>query len=336
MHLTAVAPASAGPATLEVTVLGPFKVELGGSELSGARCKRRALLASLALRGGRVVAMETLIDELWESDLPCEPRNAVHHHVVRLRSELGRQSIAAFPNGYALRDASVDAIEFERLLKAAREALRAGHPAAAEQLASEALARWRGPALLGLPQTTSLRAQAARLEASRVDALEVQIEAALALGRHHEVVSTVREAVEENPLRERLWGQLMVALYWSGRQADALETFREARHVLREELGLEPGPQLRRLQQAILAHDGTILQPPAKIQQPTLVPVEAASGDREHSLVQVLRLLRDQLRGAEELYRQALAAAEEIVSVSAHPELELELAGSAERRRAAG
>jgi DNA-binding SARP family transcriptional activator len=322
--------------SLEVRVLGPLKVTVGGSERAVPGPKRRALLALLALRGDGVVAVERLIDELWESDLPCEPRNAVQHHVVRLRSELGPQSIAALPNGYALRNASVDAIELEQLLAATRGALRAGDPAAAEQSASRALSLWRGPALLGLPQTTSLRAQAAQLEALRVDALEEQIEAALALGRHREIVSSVREAVEENPLRERLWGQLMVALYWSGRQATALESFQEARHVLLEEAGLEPGLQLRRLQQAILAHDGAVLEPPAGRPQPTPVHVEAAPGDREHSLAQVLSLLREQLRGAEELYRQALAVAEEMVGVSARPELELKAAGSADPRQAVG
>ena len=326
MHLT--------PAPLEVALLGPFRVTAGGSERAVPGRKRRALLASLALRDGGAVAVERLIDELWESDLPCEPRNAVQHHVVRLRSELGPQSIAALPNGYALRNASVDAIEFEQLLAATRGALRAGDPAAAEQSASRALALWRGPALLGLPQTTSLKAHAAHLEELRVDALEEQIEAALALGWHQDVVSSVREAVEENPLRERLWGQLMVALYWSGRQADALETFREARHVLLEELGLEPGSQLRRLQQAILAHDDAVLEPPAGRRQPIPMPLEAAPGDSEHSIVQMLRLLREQLRGAEELYKQALAAAEEVVSVSARRELELAAAGSAGRRQA--
>ena len=319
--------------SLEVNVLGPLKVTVGGSERAVPGQKRRALLASLALRGERVVSVERLIDELWESDLPCEPRNAVQHHVVRLRSALGPQSIAAFPNGYALRNASVDATEFEQLLAATRGALRAGDPAAAEQLASRALALWRGPALLGLPQM-SFRAHAAHLEALRVDALEEQIEAALALGRHREIVTSVREAVEENPLRERLWGQLMVALYWSGRQTAALESFREARQILLEEAGLEPGLQLRRLQRAILAHDGAVLEPPASKQEPARVPVAAAPGDGEQAFVQVLRHLREQLRGAEERYKQALAAAEEVVSVSARRELEPEV--SAGRRQAVG
>jgi DNA-binding SARP family transcriptional activator len=336
MHLGAVTTMPVEPATLRVTLLGPFKVELGAGELSVPGAKRRALLAMLAVRGGRVVTMETLIDELWGPDLPCEPRNAVHHHVARLRSELGRESIEAYPDGYALRSAIVDTIEFEQLLKAAREAQRAGRSAAAEQLATAALACWQGPALLGLPQTTALQAEAARLEALRVDALEEQIEAALALGRHQDVVATVREAVHENPLRERLWGQLMVAFYWSGRQADALETFREARHVLREELGLEPGPQLQRLQQAILTLDGAVLGAPAEDRQPARMPLAAVPGEGEHSLVQVLRLLREQLRSAEELYREALAAADGIVGMSAHPELELEPAGYAELGQAIG
>jgi DNA-binding SARP family transcriptional activator len=315
--------------TLKVGVLGPFSVTVDGGERAVPGPKRRALLASLALGRNGVVAVERLIDELWEADLPSEPRNAVQHHVVRLRSALGPESIEALPNGYALRNAAVDATEFEQLLAAARVALRQADPAAAEQAASRALALWRGPALLGLPQTAALRAHAAHLEELRVDALEERLEAALALGRHQEVVSSAREAVDEHPLRERFWVQLMTALYWCGRQADALEAFRRAREVLLEELGLEPGPELRRLQQAILAHDGAVLAAASGTQ--AAAPVAAGPQDREESLFQVLGLLREQLRGAEELYRQALAAAEEYVNVSAHPELELRGAGTAAR-----
>src|SRR6185503_2295991 len=129
-------------------------------------------------------------------------------------------------------------------------------PAAADDVAA-ALDLWRGPALQGLTGTAWFTAEARRLEALRVDALEEQFDVALALGEHRELTPALRAALADNPFRERLWGQLMLALYRSGRQADALEAFQDARRVLGDELGLEPGLELRRLQEAILAHDPT-------------------------------------------------------------------------------
>ena len=153
-------------------------------------------------------------------------------------------------------------MRFEELLGEARSALRAGDAARAAESVAPALELWRGPALHGLTETAWFSAEARRLESLRVDALEEQFEAALALGDHREIVAPLRAALDENPFRERLWGQLMLALYRSGRQPDALEAFREARRVLSEELALEPGPDLRRLQDAILAHDPAIAPVP--------------------------------------------------------------------------
>ena len=147
-------------------------------------------------------------------------------------------------------------------------ALRDGDvPAAADAVAS-ALALWRGSALQGLTGTAWFSAEARRLETLRVDALEEDFEVRLALGEHRELTPALRSALADNPFRERLWGQLMLALYRSGRQADALETFQEARRVLADELGLEPGPELRRLQEAILAHDPAIAAVPVDPQAP--------------------------------------------------------------------
>ena len=243
---------------LEIRLLGPFEVLVGGRPANVSGGKRQGLLALLALRCGRVVGVDSLIDALWGDDLPAAPRNAVQHHVARLRAALGQETIVASPDGYALTDAAVDALRFEELLRDARSALRAGDAAAAAESVSIALELWRGPALHGLTDTPWFTAEARRLESLRVDALEEQFEAALALGEHREIVAALRAALEENPFRERLWGQLMLALYRSGRQPDALEAFREARRVLSEELALEPGPDLRRLQDAILAHDPAI------------------------------------------------------------------------------
>jgi predicted ATPase len=218
----------------------------------------------------------------------------VQHHVARLRRALGEDAIRLAADGYTLDAATVDAIQFEELLGAARGALRAGDARAAADTIAAALALWRGPALVGLPQSAWATAEARRLDALRLDALEERFEAALALGEHGEVAAAVRAALEENPFRERLWGQLMLALYRCGRQADALEVFQEARQALLGELALEPGPELRRLQEAILAHDPAIA--PVPVAPPRRGNLPAASTSfigREEELAQVVNLLRE-------------------------------------------
>jgi predicted ATPase/DNA-binding SARP family transcriptional activator len=279
---------------LEVRLLGPFEVEVGGERVDVPGAKRQALVACLALRAGRVVSTDTLVEALWGSDLPAVPRNAVQHHVTRLRRALGEEAIRLAADGYALDEAVVDAIQFEELLAAARRALRAGDARGAEDTVAEALALWRGPALLGLPQSSWTMAEAARLDSLQLDALEEHFEAALALGEHAYLVPDIRAALEKSPFRERLWGQLMLALYRGGRQADALEAFQEARVVLLEELALEPGPELRRLQDAILAHDPAIAPVPVAPQRRGNVPAPSTSFiGREAERVEVVELLRE-------------------------------------------
>ena len=280
-------------ARLQVRLLGPFEVVVGGKPVDVPGAKRQALVACLALRVGRVVATDTLVEALWGSDLPAAPRNAVQHHVTRLRRALGTDAIRLAADGYVLEDAAVDAIEFEELLTAARAALRAGDARGAADTIADALSLWRGPALLGLPQSTWATGEAGRLDALRLDALEERFEAALALGEHADLVPAIRAALEESPFRERLWGQLMLALYRSGRQADALEVFQEARRVLMDELALEPGPELRRLQEAILAHDPAIAPVPPAPRRGNLPAPSTSFIGREAELAQVLELLRE-------------------------------------------
>ena len=244
---------------------GPVRGLVGGRPAEVTGPKRHALLALLASRGGRMVPVEVLVDALWGAEVPAAPRNAVQHHVSRLRAALGAESIAAAPDGYALAGATVDALRFEELLARARSAARAGDAGQAAELVARALALWRGRPLQGLPDSPWVGAEAARLEALRTDALEEQFEAALALGKHTEVVGRIRRVLEEHPFRERLWGQLMLALYRSGRQAEALEAFGQARRVLAEQLGVEPGPGLQRLQAAILAHDPALASVPVAV-----------------------------------------------------------------------
>ena len=277
---------------LEIRLLGPFEVVVGGKPVDVPGAKRRALVACLALRSGRVVSTDTLVEALWGSDLPSAPRNAVQHHVTRLRRALGPDTIRLAADGYALEAAVLDALEFEELLAAARGALRAGDARGAADTIADALALWRGPALLGLPQSSWATAEAGRLGSLRLDALEERFEAALALGEHADLVPAIRAALEESPFRERLWGQLMLALYRCGRQADALEVFQEARQTLLEELALEPGPELRRLQEAILAHDPAIAPVPLAPQWRGNLPAPSTSFiGREAELIRVVELL---------------------------------------------
>ena len=278
---------------LEIRLLGPFEVLAGGAIADVGGSKRQALLAMLALAQSRVVEVDTLVEGLWEEDeLPAAPRNALHHHIARLRATLGEDSIIGFPDGYALKDALLDAARFEELLTETRAALRDGDiPAAADAMES-ALALWRGGALQGLSTTAWFTAEARRLETLRVDALEEKFEVGLALGEHRELEPALRSALANNPFRERLWGQLMLALYRSGRQADALDTFQEARRVLADELGLEPGPDLRQLQDAILAHDPAIAAAPAAGRRRGNLPASSTSFlGREEELREVRGLL---------------------------------------------
>lgn len=279
---------------LEIRVLGPFEVLAGGRPADVGGSKRQALLAMLALRKGRVVDVDALVDGLWGEELPAAPRNALHHHIARLRAALGEDAIVGASDGYALTDAWLDATRFEELLTETRAALREGDLFVALDAVDAGLALWRGAALQGLGATTWFGAEARRLETLRVDALEEQFEVRLALGEHRELVSELRAALADNPYRERLWGQLMVALYRSGRQADALEAFQEARHVLGEELGLEPGPDLRRLQEAILAHDPAIAAVPVDRRRRGNLPATATSFvGRENEVRQIGASVRE-------------------------------------------
>ncbi|HEX6577002.1 MAG TPA: AfsR/SARP family transcriptional regulator, partial [Jiangellaceae bacterium] len=278
---------------LEIRLLGPFKVFVGGRPAEVAGPKRNALLALLALRSGRMVPVEVLVEALWGAEVPAAPRNAIQHHVSRLRAALGAESIAAAPDGYALAGATVDALRFEELLARARSAGRVGDAGQAAELVARALALWRGWPLQGLPDSPWVAAEAARLDVLRTDALEEQFEAVLALGGHTEVVGRIRQVLEEHPFRERLWGQLMLALYRDGRQAEALEALGQARRVLAEQLGVEPGPGLQRLQAAILAHDPALaIVPVAAAPRGRLpAPVTSLVG-RQQALTEVAELVR--------------------------------------------
>ena len=274
---------------MQFRVLGPLEaiheeqqVELGGR-------KQRALLAVLLVRANQVVSADKLIDELWGDAPPATALKTLQAHISRLRRALASErpdasrpdvpSVAILTRepGYVIRvePEQLDLLRFERLLDEARRA----PPDAAAHLLREALGLWRGNALADLANERFAQAEILRLEELRLVALEERFEADLALGRHAEVAVELETLVSEHPLRERLRGQLMRALYGSGRQADALAVYRETRSRLVDELGIEPSTELQELEKAILRQDPA-LAPAATLESGGRVPSVAGSQRR--------------------------------------------------------
>ena len=251
--------------TLEFRVLGPFEVSEGGRPLDVGSGKQRALLALLLLRAGEVVSTDGVVDALWGERPPPSAPNSVHIYVSRLRRALGNGRLETRGHGYLLRLGSqeLDLGRFEPLLVEGREALAGGDATRAAETLRAALSLWRGPPLSDFASEPFAQTEIARLEELHLAALEARIEADLALGRHAELIPELEALVREHPLRERFRAQLMLSLYRSGRQAEALETYQQARRTLREELGLEPGRALQALERAILRQDAE-LDPPER------------------------------------------------------------------------
>jgi YVTN family beta-propeller protein len=249
---------------MEFRILGSLEVVEAGRTVPLGGVRQRAVLAILLLHRGDAVSVDRIVDELWGGRLPDTATKTVQVYVSRLRKALGEGVIATRGGGYALELGAdqVDAGRFERMAREGRAALERGDARVAAQALREALAVWRGPALADFAYESFAQNEIARLEELRLVALEDRIEADLALGRHAALVPELEALGAEHPARERLRGQLMLALYRSGRQSEALENYREARRTLVEELGLEPGPELQRLHRAILGQDPAIATPP--------------------------------------------------------------------------
>ncbi len=221
----------------------------------------RVVLAALAVHAGEAVAAERLADALWGDQPPSSWAKVVQGCIVRLRRKLGADAIETVQYGYRLLVPAddVDVLRFARMLARGRELLDLGQPDRARQVLGDALALWRGPALVDLEEWGAGRAEARRLEELRFDAEELGLEAALRLGRHREVLGAARAQVEEVPLRERRWWLLALSQYQAGQQAEALRTLHDVRTLLSRELGLDPGPDLVALEGAILRHDPALL-----------------------------------------------------------------------------
>jgi predicted ATPase/DNA-binding SARP family transcriptional activator len=263
---------------VEFRILGPLEVVEGERRVLVSGSRERALLAVLLIHAGEVVSAERLIDELWGSDLPANPSNALQVVVSRVRRALqtprasaedGERLVTRKP-GYVLvvTPDELDAGRFGRLVAQAHQTSSAD-PSRRSSLLAEALSLWRGPALADFALADFAREEIARLEEARIRAVEMKIEAELAVGRHAELIGELKALVAGSPLRERSRGLLMLALYRSGRQGEALRVFQEGRKALVDELGVDPGPDLQELHRQILLQADAL----ASVRSPEAVPL---------------------------------------------------------------
>jgi DNA-binding SARP family transcriptional activator len=265
---------------IEFRVLGPFEVLVEGRALELKRRKQRSLLALLLLQAGKVVSTDRLVEELWAGTPPKTAVGSLQNLVSGLRKVLGRDIVRTREPGYML-DVDPDRVDLHRFERLVAQAAEGGDAERRSSLLREALGLWRGAPMADLAFEPFAHVEVARLEELRTAAREELAQAELELGRHSRLVGELENLVAENPLRERLRGQLMLALYRSGRQAEALEAYRQARETLVEELGIEPSPDLQRLEQSILRHDSELELAPVSGTEP-------AAGEERRKTVTVL------------------------------------------------
>lgn len=241
---------------MDYRILGPLEILDRGNLVAVAEGRERTLLLLLLLQRSRPISVDAIVDALWPDEPPASAAKVVQNYVLRLRKALGHDVVTTVSGGYALRvnDDEVDATQAASLLVDGREALRRGLPVDAEQLLTESLALWRGEPLADVRYAGFAQAEIARLDELRLATVEERNDAELELGEHVLLVPGLEQQVRDHPLRERLRVQLMLALYRSGRQADALAAYQVAREAL-DERGLEPSRELRDLERAILNQD---------------------------------------------------------------------------------
>lgn len=253
---------------MDVKILGPLSAQVRGRSIVPSAGKPRQILALLSVYANQVLPVPTLMEEIWGAEMPRSAPTTLQTYILQLRRKLTAAYGPEFPSaakevlvtrhgGYLmqLQPGAVDVHEYDRLSAAGRAAFESGDDAEASQLLREALAVWRGPALVDVRVGPVMEIELARLEESRLGALERRVEADLRLGLHAELLTELTELIARHPLHEGLHAQAMAALYRSGRPWQALEVYQALRGRLVEELGLEPSPRLRRMQQAVLASD---------------------------------------------------------------------------------
>lgn len=247
---------------VELGVLGPLQVRRGGAPVSIPGAKPRAILTMLGLHSGSVVAADTLVELLWGEDPPRTAAKALQTHISSLRRTLGDGFVLTAGTGWTLAEAEVDAARYKSAARQGRDAAAAGDISQALARFEEALVLWRG--LPELPDGRRGTSEKTRWIEGHAALVEDRADALLATGRAAEIVGELEAAVADAPLRERRWGQLMLALYRAGRQGEALGAYQRARALLADELGVDPGPDLRRLEAAIVAQDSALEIPAAQ------------------------------------------------------------------------
>src|SRR5438445_2260575 len=276
-------------------LLGPLSLSRDGEPTAIGGQKPRALLAALLLEPNRVVSRDRLIDALWGEAPPDTAQNTIQVYVSQLRKLLPDGALETAPPGYrlAVDPETVDLFRFVRLGDEGRSRLADGDAAGAAETLRAALGLWRGAPLADLAEEPFAQAEIAPLEELRLATLEDRIDADLALGRHGQLVPELERLVVEHPLRERLRAPLLLALYRAGRQADALAAYQRVRKTLVDELGIEPGESLRKLERAILAHDPSLGITPASTGLPRRVPTPPYPLlGRERELAELAELVR--------------------------------------------
>lgn len=312
---------------IDFKVLGPLEVEVGGRPVTLGAPKQRALLGVLLAAANENVSISRITDEIWAEEPPNDPGRSIQVYVSALRGGLGVAAGILQTRGRSYRldiePHQCDARRFEAMVAEAKALLAQGDPAASEERCTAGLALWRGPAFADVADLPSAQAEIARLETLRLEATEVRIDAALAVGRQHEVVAELASLVEAHPLRERLRAQYMLALYRCGRQAEALGVYRAGRRQLVDELGLDPGRELQQVHQAILRDDPSLSVEPAELRVRRHLPASMTPLiGRRADVDQVTGMLRGGVRvvtitgpGGIGKTRLALQAAHELVDV---------------------
>ncbi|GAB3144532.1 AfsR/SARP family transcriptional regulator [Amycolatopsis stemonae] len=306
---------------VDLGVLGPFEVRIGGAPRDVGGPRLRALLAVLAAEAGRVVSVRALGRALWGEQPPEHADRTVRTYLSRLRGTVDPRLILTRSPGYVLHLApeALDAARFEQLAVEGRRALAAGEPGAARWHLSAALALWRGSAYEEFDGVEALRAEGMRLERLRHNAVQDRIDADLATGEDIGLIAELESLTAAFPGHERLWAQLMTALYRAGRQGDALEAFRRARHGLITASGVEPSPVLTQVHRQVLAHDpGLLAVRPGIV---ATVPDDALAAG-EHALLE-----DGDLRTSREHFETAYRRAEQAGDVDAMARAALGLGG---------
>jgi DNA-binding SARP family transcriptional activator len=294
---------------VDFRILGPLEVWHDGRAVTLSGARQRTLLAILLLHAGEVVPSDRLMDDLWGEKQPAAGHTALRVRVSQLRKALGPggELLVTQPPGYALRiqPSQLDLSRFEHMVADGERALSAGEPERAVELLGEALGLWRGAPLADLPYAPFAQAPVVRLDELRLAALELRIDAELTLGRHRRLAGELQALVTEHPLRERLCGQLMLALYRDGRQADALAAYSASRTRLVEQIGIEPGPPLQELQRRILAQDHELARDEAPAARPARSILALPSN--ETAIEPLMEIARDlAVEGGHELVSVAL------------------------------